>query len=84
MLVREAVYYLMSDKMLDKRIERLGAKIQTEVDPRVKIEILGDITDIVKAIIRKNRHNKRMLRNIGNELEELLEESEAQMEMSRN
>ena len=79
MLLRETMYYLMSDEMLSKRIEHLDAKIKTATDHREKLKNLEDATDLVKATLRKNRHNKKFLRQFGISMQELLDESESKM-----
>lgn len=79
MLLRETMYYLMSDEMLSKRIEHLGAKVSTATDPREKIKNLEDVTDIVNAILRKNRKNKKFLEEYRNAMQELLNGSESKM-----
>lgn len=75
MLVRETVYYLMSNKMLNKRANRLAAKLQSEDDIMKKIKILNDITDAANATIRKNRFDKAFMKEVTFELQELLEKS---------
>ena len=84
MLVRETMYYLMSTKMLNKRVNRLGVKISKETDPSKKIKILGDISDIVKATIRKNRRDKKFLDDVANSLQELVDENEFEPEGSHH
>lgn len=84
MLARQYVYYLMSNKMLNKRVNRLGVKIQQETDPRKKFKILDDVTDAAKATIRKNRFDKAFMKRVGKELGELLEQSELQGGESRH
>ena len=71
MLVREMIYCAMSSEQLDKRITKLGEKMQSEVNIQKKIKILADISDIVKAIIRKNRKDKEFMKFAQDILDEL-------------
>ena len=78
MLLRETMYYCMTNKQLDKRVERLGVKIKNETDPKKKIELLGDISDIVKTLIRKNSNNESFMTYVGDTLNGLLHKSESE------
>ena len=83
MLLRETIYYLMSDKQLNKRIKRLEVKVKEATDPREKIKNLEDVADLVNATLRKNRHDKKFLRMFGVAMQELLDGSEEKMKKSR-
>lgn len=75
MMVRQYVYYLMSNEMLNKRANRLAVKLREEDDIMKKLRILDDITDAAEASIRKNRFDKKFMKEAYFELQELLEKS---------
>lgn len=76
MTVRTALYYAMSNKMLNKRIAYLHAKISNETDSMKKIKLLRDATDLLKAVIYKNRNNAELMIYIGERMKELSANSE--------
>lgn len=65
MLVRKAVYNLMSAEMLNKRIDRLAVKLQNEDDIKKKLNILHVITEAVDIAMRKNQFDEAFLKEIG-------------------
>lgn len=75
MTVREGLYFIMSDGLISKRLAYLQAKMNKETDPREKIKILGEVTDIVNATIRKNRKDLEFLANVEKELHKLYSQS---------
>lgn len=79
MFVREVVYYCMSQKQLDKEIERLRLKIESESDFDKKFEYIKALTDVVKTLIRKNRKNKKFMQDVRKTLNELQTQSEESM-----
>ena len=76
MKTRTVMYFVMSNKLLNKRIAYLNVKLSNETDPMKRIELLQDATDLLKAVIYKNRNNAQLMMHIGEQLKELSANSE--------
>lgn len=68
MLAREVMYFCMTNKQLNKRIEKMAMEIKTTSDPKKKIKNLRKTTDLVKAVIYKNRKNGEFMSYVSDEL----------------
>ena len=71
MFVREVKYYFMTINQLNKEVMKLRQKLESEEDFDVKMKYLEALADIVKTIIRKNRNNEEVMREIRIELRKL-------------
>lgn len=71
MFVREAKYYFMTTKQLNKEVMKLRQKLESEEDFDVKLKYLEALGDIIKTIIRKNRNNEAVMKEIRIELRAL-------------
>ena len=71
MLVREIVYYYMSNEQLHKEITRLRFKLENETDVKKKMKYLHALSDAIKALIRKYRNDEVFMEYVTFELNKL-------------
>lgn len=80
MFIREVKYYFMTINQLNKEVMKLRQKLESEEDFDVKMKYLDALTDIIKTIIRKNRNNDEVMREIRIELRKLQRQAQAAYE----